>query len=377
MSHRQRAARGEPAQGDQGRGARGQRPGVVDLRPRTLARGPGLGAGQRAQQRRGERLAARGLRLRGPVLPGGLRADDRRAARRAAGHRALGLRRGRGRRVPVARGVHRGPPRHPARRRPRARRRRGGHADRRDDRQAQGRDEHAPQLPDVRRQLHDHLRLPRRRADRQPRGRAHDAHGRRAVAPVLGARRDRGRPHQAGPVGRARPDRAARRDRAVPAPDGDLPAARRAGPRGARPLVAALLHLRRGAAVGRQAAPGDRRLRPGDDAGLRPDRGARHDRGAAARGVPRRRRDRRRRAAVGLRAPDAAGPGRHPPRGRHRGAAGRERRDLRRRRPGDEGLLRRPRADGRHDPRRLAVDRGRRLPGPRRATCTSPTAART
>ena len=126
----------------------------------------------RAQQRRGERLAARRLRLRGPVLPGGLRADDRRAARRAPGHQALGLRRGRGRRVPIARGVHRGPPRHAARRRPRARRRRGGHADRWDDGQAQGRDEHAPQLPDVRRQLHDHLRLPRRRADRQPRGRA-------------------------------------------------------------------------------------------------------------------------------------------------------------------------------------------------------------
>ena len=42
----------------------------------------------------------------------------------------------------------------------------------------------------------------RRRADRQPRGGADDAHGRRAVAAVHRARRHRRRPHQAGALAR-------------------------------------------------------------------------------------------------------------------------------------------------------------------------------
>ena len=88
------------------------------------------------------------------------------------------------------------------------------------------------------------------------------------------------------------------------------------GRRRPRPLVAALLHLRRGAAVGRQAAARDRRLRSGDDAGLRPDRGAGGDRDAAPRGVPRRRRAGRRRAAVRVRPAEPAGARRDPRRGR-------------------------------------------------------------
>ena len=153
----------------------------------------------------------------------------------------------------------------------------------------------------------------------------------------------------------------------------DEPGIERAGP-----LVAALLHLRRRAAVGRQAAPRDRRLRPGDDAGLRPDRGAGVDRDAAPRGVPRRRRAGRRRAPVGVRPADARW-SRVAIRGDD-GATlpqGETGEICVSRRPGHEGLLQGPRADGRDDRRRLAAHRRRRLPGPPRATCTSPTAPRT
>ena len=77
-------------------------------------------------------------------------------------------------------------------------------------------------------------------------------------------------PHGAGRPG---PDSAAYREPArelsFPAADGDLPSARSSGAASARLLFARVLHIRRRADVGRQAARGDRSLRPGDGAVLR------------------------------------------------------------------------------------------------------------
>ena len=81
-------------------------------------------------------------------------------------------------------------------------RRGGADGHRRHHRHAQGRDEHAPQPADVRRQLHDRHPLQRGRPAGQPDGGTDDAHRRRAVDAVHGARRHRGHPGEAGPRGR-------------------------------------------------------------------------------------------------------------------------------------------------------------------------------
>ena len=94
----------------------------------------------------------------------------------------------------VARDLGQGPAGDTARRGLRDGRRRGADGHRRHHRHAQGRDEHPPQPADVRRQLHDRDPLPRRRAAGQPDGGADDAHRRRAVDALHGARRHRGDP---------------------------------------------------------------------------------------------------------------------------------------------------------------------------------------
>ena len=159
---------------------------------------------------------------------------------------------------------------------------------RRHDRAAEGRDAHQPQPRDDDRADADGVSV--QRPPRVPRARpAHPRRG-RVVLPGDDARRAHRRDAQARCRRVHRPDRARAHHAHVPAADADLHAARPRGDRHHRPLLTAVLLVRRGADVHRAARRGPARDRP-DGPAVRADRGADDGLDAAARGALQRGRD--------------------------------------------------------------------------------------
>ena len=187
-----------PAEGDQGRGARGQRPDLVDLRPRALARRawPGCRSIPATASRPTSACSTASTARCCSSRPRSSRSSSssRRSCRRSSTGSASS------RRSPGCPSLDEWI---------------DGHADappvvdyRPDDVVAVmptgGTTGKSKGVMNTHRsfqtfcgELHDHLQLPGRRADREPRGGADDAHGRRAVAAVHRARRHRRRADQA------------------------------------------------------------------------------------------------------------------------------------------------------------------------------------